>query len=86
MNRRRFLSTTLLSTAGLVALSRGAWAFSQVSCEDGARSAGCAEYRGHVRQIAELVAKLDGQGLSPAEKAAMLSAAICPLCGAPLAG
>ena len=91
MNRRRFLSGTMLGGAALVGFASSARAFSMQSC--GAAATGesaCGEFQDHYRLhkqlLAELKRKLDAQHLSPAQEQAALAQAICPICGQPLIG
>jgi hypothetical protein len=83
MNRRRFLSTTMLSSLGLAALTAPAKAFTASTCT-GTESAACRELVRHNALIDELLASLDKQGLTEEQRRTALAAATCPFCGQPL--
>jgi len=86
MDRRRFLSTTVLSGAALAALGGKAMAFSEQSCSDVPGTAACRELIRHHELLAQLEASLKAKGLDAAQRKAVLAAAICPFCGQPLIG
>ena len=83
MNRRRFLSTTMLTSVGLAALSAPAKAFHEHSC-DGATDVACRELTQHHEVLAALNTLLTQKGLSDEQKQVVLAAAVCPFCGQPL--
>lgn len=86
-DRRRFLSTTVLTGLGLIAGSR-AFALSLDDATPSERSAYVAACRAkaddHDALIAEVRAMLDGQSVSPERQAEVLRSMRCPLCGCTL--
>lgn len=85
MNRRHFLSTTMLGTAALAAFSGRAQAFALEDCQSRSDPA-CREVIRHREILARLDQALTAKGLNEAEKKAVLAAATCPFCGQPLIG
>ena len=83
MNRRFFLSTSMLSGIGLMA-ARSAQALSLEACEPAAGSAACTELAKHNEVLAQLDAMLAAKGLDQQARLAALAAASCPFCGQPL--
>jgi hypothetical protein len=89
LNRRRFLSSTALASAGLVAGVGAAWAFSVEDASAGltseyhtARVAACrAQSAYHARLLANVRSELDASPLSDEEKRQLAAQAVCPLCG-----
>lgn len=91
MNRRRFLSSTMLGGAALVGLAGTARAFNMQTCNTAAQGdTACGEFQDHYRlhkqMLADLKRKLDAQGLTPAQEQVILAKAVCPICGMPLIG
>jgi len=86
MNRRRFLATTALSGAGLVALSGAANAFTMRQCGKDASAVACDEVQRHKQMLVDLRRLLQQENLSPEEQQRLLAKAVCPFCGAPLLG
>lgn len=86
MNRRRFLSTSMLTGAAVVLSAGSAHAFSQDSCADLPGTKACLEIARHQEILAQLNAMLEKKGLSEEQRHAILVAAICPFCGQPLIG
>jgi hypothetical protein len=86
MNRRRFLSTTVLSGIGIAAATTQAHAFSQEACDATSGSLACRELIRHHELLAQLNIALEKRGLDEAQRKAVLAAAICPFCGQPLIG
>ncbi len=85
MNRRHFLSSTVLAGAGLAGLAQPARAFTLQKCDENDTLA-CREIARHDDVMAQINALLEQKGLSPAERQAVLAAAACPFCGQPLSG
>ena len=89
MDRRRFLSTTMLSGVGLAAgaaVATPARALEITSCDAAAGTPACVQLLRHHELLAQLRASLAARGLSPAQQQAVLAKAICPFCGQPLIG
>ena len=86
MNRRRFLSSTVLSGVALAGLTQGARAFSQQKCDTSSPALACAELIRHHELLAKLELTLAERGLDGKQRQAVLAAAICPFCGQPLVG
>ncbi len=85
MNRRRFLSTTMLSSLGFMALTAPARAFTERKC-DQANDLACRELVRHRDLVVQLNAMLEKKGLTDDQQRAVLAAALCPFCGQPLLG
>jgi len=83
MNRRFFLSTSMLSGIGLLA-ARSASALNLEACEAGRGSVACGEYAKHQEVLAQLDAMLASKGLDEQARKVALAAASCPFCGQPL--
>lgn len=88
IDRRRFLRTTALASAGTLAGAAAARAFgfeeptASVSGEyQAARLACVAGDASHAQLLAELRGRLDGLALSDEQKQQVLDQATCPLCG-----
>ena len=86
MDRRRFLSTSVLSGLALTAVASRANAFSQQSCDALPGTPACRELMRHHELLAQLEAALAKKGLDEKQRQAVLAAAICPFCGQPLIG
>jgi len=87
MNRRRFLSSTMLGGLGLSAIAaRGAQAFTVEECAPTAGGVACQEVLRHHEVRAQLEAALAARGLNEEQRNAALAAATCPFCGQPLIG
>jgi hypothetical protein len=91
MNRRRFLSSTMLGSAAAVGLAGSAHAFTIQSCNATAKGeSACGEFQQHIqfhkKLLADLKREFDRLHLSPAQQQAVLAQAICPICGQPLIG
>jgi hypothetical protein len=91
MNRRRFLASTALASAGLFAASRAARALqpeqpAQALVDEyhAAREACTANSGYHAAILANVRAQLEEQQLSDTGKAAVLARATCPMCGCPI--
>lgn len=100
ISRRRFLATTALATpavataalagAGLGLASSQARAFSLEEPADGIanlyhEARACSLNGYHEQLLADVRTQLDGQDLPEETKAQATAAALCPLCGCPLA-
>lgn len=85
MNRRRFLSTTVLSSLGLMALTAPAKAFTEEKCSQ-TNTPACRELAQHRDVLAQLNAMLAKKGLNDEQRREVLAAALCPFCGQPLIG
>ena len=85
MDRRHFLSTTMLSSIGLIALAAPAKAFTTKAC-DGTNDLACRELIQHHDLIVQLNAALAQKGLTDGQRQALLASATCPFCGLPLLG
>jgi len=83
MDRRRFLSTTMLSGLGIAALAAPAKAFTIEKCDE-TPSLACREIAKHDALIEELNNLLAQQGLDDARRKAIMTSTICPFCGRPL--
>ncbi|MBF0560921.1 MAG: hypothetical protein HQL37_02670 [Alphaproteobacteria bacterium] len=79
MNRRRFLSTTILS--GVALMSPPAGAFTVQKCEEFSGTPACLELAKHKEQVAQLDNLLSQKGLDLAQRQAILRNAVCPFCG-----
>jgi hypothetical protein len=86
MDRRQFLSTSVLSGLALAAVSGRAYAFSQQSCDAQSADPACRELIRHHELVAQLETALAKRGLDEAQRKAVLAAATCPFCGLPLIG
>jgi hypothetical protein len=86
MNRRRFLSTTVLSGAALAGLASHANAFSERVCDAASADPACRELIRHHQILAQLETSLAERGLDDAQRKAILATAVCPFCGQPLIG
>jgi hypothetical protein len=90
MDRRRFLSSTMLSGLGvglgLVLGARQTHAFTTVDCVRHAADAGCTELLRHKTLLADLDRDLAGRGVPEAKRKALEATAICPFCGELLIG
>ena len=85
MNRRRFLTTTVLSSLGAAARAAPAKAFSERSCAE-TDDLACRELARHREVLAQLAGLLAQKGLSEEQRRTVLAAALCPFCGQPLGG
>ncbi len=85
MDRRHFLSTTMLSSVGLMALGKPAKAFTTKRC-DGMNDLACRDLIQHHDLIVQLNAALAQKGLSDLQRQMVLASATCPFCGLPLLG
>jgi|AGTN01.1.fsa_nt_gi hypothetical protein len=83
MNRRRFLSASVL---GAAIAATPAKALEIVDCERAPGTGTCRKLTEHEEILLRLDAMLAEQGLAPDERKAMLAAASCPFCGLSLAG
>lgn len=86
MDRRRFLSTTILSGLGAAAVATRASAFSEIGCDPSSTSTACKELIRHHELLTQLDAELAKKGLNETERKALLATATCPFCGQPLIG
>jgi hypothetical protein len=86
MDRRRFLSTTVLSGFAIAGLASRASAFSQESCDPSSAVPACRELIRHHELVAQLEASLEKRGLDEAQRKAILASAVCPFCGQLLIG
>ena len=86
MDRRRFLSSTMLSGLGLVAAAAPAAAFTVGECGPGSGAATCRELAKHEDLVAKLDSMLAEKGLDAAQRKMALIAARCPFCGSLLVG
>ena len=83
MDRRHFLSTTMLSSIGLMALTAPAKAFTTKACGS-TNDLACRELVQHHDLVVQLNAALAQKGLSDLQRQAVLASATCPFCGLPL--
>lgn len=86
MDRRRFLSTTILSGIVAAGFAGTANAFSEQKCDPSNTDLACKELIRHHELLAQLQATLAQRGLNEEQRKAILAAAICPFCGQPLIG
>jgi hypothetical protein len=86
VDRRRFLSTSVLSGLALGAVTTRAYAFSQESCDAQTATPACRELLRHRELLAQLETALEKKGLDAKQRQAVLAAATCPFCGMPLVG
>ena len=86
MDRRRFLSSTMLGGFGLAAAATPAAAFTIGECGPGSGASTCRELAKHEDLVAKLDAMLAEKGLDAAQRKAALIAARCPFCGSLLVG
>ncbi len=80
MNRRKFLSTTVMGGLGMLAAIPHALGFTESACSD-SPSPACDSLARHAEFRATLEAQLSQAGLSATERAETLAHAVCPLCG-----
>lgn len=80
MNRRKFLSTTVMGGIGLFAAAPHALGFAESACSE-SPSPACDSLARHAELRATLDAQLTQAGLSATERAETLAHAVCPLCG-----
>ena len=85
MDRRNFLSTTILSSLALLASAAQARAFTTQSCDGGADLA-CRELIQHRELVVQLSAALTRKGLTDDQQRAVFANATCPFCGQLLLG
>lgn len=83
MNRRFFLSATLVGTAVLTA-SRPAAAMEVVDCETSPGADSCRKLTEHAEILQKLDAMLAEKGLTEDQRKTALAASTCPFCGLPL--
>lgn len=86
MDRRGFLSTTILSGIALTGLAGTAQAFTEEKCDPTSATPACRELLRHHELLAQLETTLEQRGLNDAQRKAILAYAICPFCGQPLIG
>ncbi len=86
MDRRRFLSTSVMSGLALAAVTGRAQAFSQQNCDPQSTATACRELIRHHELLAQLETTLEKKGLDEKQRQAILAAAVCPFCGQPLIG
>ncbi|HEY1721405.1 MAG TPA: hypothetical protein VGG27_09200 [Magnetospirillaceae bacterium] len=86
VNRRRFLSTTVLSGIGVAAIAGRASAFSEQSCDPSSGTQACRELIRHHELLSKLDEELEKKGLDEPHRKALLAMAVCPFCGQPLIG
>jgi hypothetical protein len=86
MDRRHFLSTTVLSGVALAGLAGRASAFSEQACDPSSADPACRELIRHHELLAKLDASLAERGIDEPHRKAILAAAVCPFCGQPLIG
>lgn len=84
MNRRHFLSVSVLGAVGVAAAP--AKALEIVDCERNPGANTCRTLTEHEDIVQRLDVMLAEKGLTPDERRAALAAASCPFCGVPLAG
>lgn len=85
MDRRKFLSSTMLGGLGLTAAAP-ARAFTIDSCGPDSGSATCRELAKHQELMQRIDTLLAEKGLDADERRAALAAARCPFCGSLLVG
>ncbi len=83
MNRRRFLSSTMIGGIGLLGASGRALGFADASCAE-AETPACKTVAEHAELRARIDAYLRQKGLSPEDRARVLARSTCPFCGGPL--
>ncbi len=83
MNRRTFLSSTMIGGIGLLGVSGRAAAFSESSCAEAATPA-CKTVAEHAELRASIDAYLQQKGLAEEKRAQVLARSTCPFCGGPL--
>jgi hypothetical protein len=85
MNRRRFLTASLLAGTSL-ACPPVALALTRDSCVKYPATPACHELRRHQTLLADLRMSLVKKGLTAAQTQNILAQAVCPYCGALLIG
>jgi len=80
MDRRRFLSSTILGGVGIAAASP-ARAFTIGTCEGGNGDSACRELAKHDELLARIDALLAEKGMNEADRKVAMAAARCPFCG-----
>jgi len=85
MNRRHFLSSTVLSSLGAMVLAGSARAFDIIDCQQ-TKDTACRELAQHREILAQLQAMLSQKDLTEEQRRAILASALCPICGQPLLG
>jgi hypothetical protein len=83
MDRRRFLSSTMLSGLGIAVLAAPAKALTIEKCEETGDLA-CRELARHEALIDQINSLLAQNGLDEAQRRAIMASAVCPFCGRPL--
>lgn len=85
MDRRRFLTTSLLAGLGVAASTGAANAFQLSECGASSGDAACRRLSEHEDFLKQLETRLAQAGMAEGERRAVLAAASCPVCGVPLA-
>ena len=80
VDRRKFLSTTVMGGIGMLAAIPHALGFTESACSD-SPSPACDSLARHAAIRATLDSELTKAGLSATERAETLAHAVCPLCG-----
>lgn len=86
MNRRFFLSTSMLSGLGVLTSVRPSRALSLEKCDADSNGLACGEFAKHADLLAQIDTLLAQNGLDEAARKAALAAATCPFCGQPMGG
>lgn len=84
MDRRTFLSSTMIGGLGLLGLANRAEAFTTNACGADANAQACKTVATHAELRERLAAFLEQKGLNAEERAAILARSTCPFCGGPL--
>jgi hypothetical protein len=83
VNRRTFLSSTMIGSIGLLGASSRALGFADAPCVEAATPA-CKTVAEHAELRERIDAYLRQKGLSDVERARILARSVCPFCGGPL--
>ena len=83
MDRRAFLSSTVIGGIGLLSASTRALGFADTPCAE-AETPACKTVAAHLELRERIDAYLRQKGLTDAERAQALARAVCPFCGGPL--
>lgn len=84
MERRQFLTVSLLGAAGAAAPVSAAKAFHVMECAPDGADAACRQVAEHGDILQNIDALLAEKGMSAAQRQILLAAASCPFCGLPL--
>ncbi len=84
MNRRGFLSSTMIGGLGLLGASGRALGFADTPCAE-TQTPACKTVAAHAELRERIDAYLRQKGLTDDERARVLARSVCPFCGGPLA-